>query len=823
MLKLKKLLSVALAVVMIATMALTATFTSTAKDFTDVAPDNAFSSQIDMLSDIGVIKGTTDTEFSPKEKVTREQMALLLYRLMTGKDNSGRVNTSPFIDLYEPSYNGAISWAYSQGYILGVSANRFDPTGGITLQDAIAMVTRALGQTNDKTNAGYPWSYIEIGTRLGLTENLEKVDYEQILTRAETAALLYNAITADYIIVKNVSGINVPVVTSVLEHVYGFGAGTAFITATNSFALPSTASVIRNGYAEVDILDENGNVKNAYIKQSDLDVAGDINEYIGESFKVFYKINSKTGIADILGATPDSYSKNFSSFTVGGSNAFIQIDGVKYNVVENYSASTATNANELLVFAFDEDGTLAQISTNAALAEKNGFFNIKMIYENGSEIASRAIFMPLTHAELDINAGIINIAGGLKAEQLTGGFINYEKAVDGDRVLYYFNDSADRLVIAEKLGTVKNALLSRLTSTSAVIGGKAYTLGVPGTAFTAESVAALLTVGERFDIVTRGNALIDATPAQSIDVYDSTYLIAMSTGTPVVHKDQVCYFMTANIAGKNVNVYVNNAEVVNGNVYRYEADENGILTLIAADNDKFAQTGELKTLIGSASSATIAKGGNVYYTLTNGGTTVSFVTDKNTVIAVKTASGIIYKTGAYASEFTVNDGAQVVAIMNDNQGSIETLKYLYISSGDLGGALDSSSFVKVLDKTASEQVGSSVMSVYTVYNFASGKVEQLYSSASSLTEGSIYMLNENGHITENTKSLESGTVNGYTQSTITIDSGTYKFAPGLIISGIETNASGEFVAKTLSVSDVYGLEVSFVLDGNQVTRILVNN
>ena len=297
----------------------------------------------------------------------------------------------------------------------------------------------------------------------------------------------------------------------------------------------------------------------------------------------------------------------------------------------------------------------------------------------------------------------------------------------------------------------------------------------------------------------------------------------MSTGTPVVHKDQVCYFMTANIAGKNVNVYVKNAEIVNGNVYRYEADENGILTLIAADNDKFAQTGELKTLIGSASSATIAKGGNVYYTLTNGGTTVSFVTDKNTVIAVKTASGIIYKTGAYASEFTVNDGAQVVAIMNDNQGSIETLKYLYISSGDLGGALDSSSFVKVLDKTASEQVGSTVMNVYTVYNFASGKVEQLYSSASSLTEGSIYMLNENGHITENTKSLESGTVNGYTQSTITIGSGTYKFAPGLIISGIETNASGEFVAKTLSVSDVYGLEVNFVLDGNQVTRILVNN
>ena len=155
MLKLKKNLAVLLAVLMVSALSLTAVITPSAKDFSDVAPDDAFSAQIDMLSDIGVIKGTNDTEFSPNAKVTREQMALLLYRLMTGKDNSGRVNTSPFRDLYEPSYNGAISWAYANGYILGTSATTFEPTGGISLQDAIAMITRALGQTNDKTNAGY--------------------------------------------------------------------------------------------------------------------------------------------------------------------------------------------------------------------------------------------------------------------------------------------------------------------------------------------------------------------------------------------------------------------------------------------------------------------------------------------------------------------------------------------------------------------------------------------------------------------------------------------------------------------------------------------
>ena len=127
MLKLRKPLAVLLAILMVSALALSSVITSSAKDFSDVAPDNAYAAQIDMLSDIGVIVGTTDTEFSPNEKVTREQMALLLYRLMTGKDNAGRVNTSPFLDLYEPTYNGAISWAYAGGYILGTSETTFDP------------------------------------------------------------------------------------------------------------------------------------------------------------------------------------------------------------------------------------------------------------------------------------------------------------------------------------------------------------------------------------------------------------------------------------------------------------------------------------------------------------------------------------------------------------------------------------------------------------------------------------------------------------------------------------------------------------------------
>lgn len=103
----RKFLAMALAALML----IGATVSVSAKKFDDVANDNIYAEQIDLLSEIGVIVGTSANEFSPNEPVTREQMALLLYRMMIGNDNAGSINTSPFNDLYDPTYHGAISWA----------------------------------------------------------------------------------------------------------------------------------------------------------------------------------------------------------------------------------------------------------------------------------------------------------------------------------------------------------------------------------------------------------------------------------------------------------------------------------------------------------------------------------------------------------------------------------------------------------------------------------------------------------------------------------------------------------------------------------------
>lgn len=818
--KLKKYLAVFMTVLMIGTASLANIITASAADFKDVNPDDRYMQQIDMLSDIGVIKGTSTDEFSPEMNVTREQMALLLYRLMMGKDNAGRENTTPFTDLYEPAYSGAISWAYANGYILGTSETTFEPKGGITLQDAIAMVTRALGQTNDKTNAGYPWSYIGIGNRLGLTDELDGVEYTQTLTRAETAALLMNGITADYVMTKNAGGTTVTVTSTILSEVYGYEAGTATIVATNDFALPSFDTVVKNDYALVLITDNDGKSDTAFVRECDLGYCDDVNNHLGEELQVFYRVNRTSGIASLLGQAPSGEVSEVNSFTYDSGKTYVNIAGVKYQVVSDFSSSTATNANEIKVFAFDDDAILSQITSNSALASFDGYFTMKIV---DAEEGKTAIIMPLNLGKLEItSAGAINIANNLKAEELKGGFVNPDNAKNGDAVLYYMNSATKSLVIAEKLTKINNVQVSRKTATTATIGGKTYTLGINGTNENAQAVSALLTVGEKYNIIVYRGSVISATDVSEEEAkYDSTYRIATSDVTTVVYKNRVCYFMTANILGKEQSIYVTNSSVVKGDLYRYEADNDGIMTLTDVASDKFAQPDEIKFVAQNSQNATISKGQNVYYTLEADTKAVNFVTDNNTIIVINTGAGIVYKTGAYASTITVNSGANVVAVLEDNAGSIETLKYMYISNGSFGNAVDTNSSVIVLEANASEYVDGKIMTSYTVYNLGTGKIETLYSEKSNLEDGKFYMLDENGHITENEAQYNSGKVTGYASGIVTIDGTTYKVTSATVISEIKRNANDNFEAVSLKLANIYEKDVCFIAEGNEIARILV--
>lgn len=825
-------------------------YSSSAKTFEDVASDHRFAEQINIISDIGVTKGTSDTEYSPEAKVTREQMALLLYRLMVGNENSGKVNTTPFIDLTDDTYKGAISWAYSNGYILGTSDTTFSPREGITLRDAMTMLVRILGHETDKMASGYPWTYIDSAIKLELDLELDGIEYDKELTRGETAAILYNALTSEYLVVKSsVGGNAIYESTTIIEKIFGYKLAEATIVATDDHAIGSASVVVKDDHVSL-AYDDNGE-KMITVKYSELGLKGDANDHLGKRLKVVYSLDRDKNVK-VLGATElgreevlyegiDVYENKKT-----GEFDYVEIGETRYQVVKTLSDKLSTNANELLVYSYSSTGKLTQIESNEELNEALGIYMARVIYDGkNDEVASRIILMPYSFAKLEISdRGEYNIANDLKKDELKGGITNTAKAEDGDYVLYYFNEENLSLNIVTAIPVSSAETVSKITDDTAKLGGKTYKLGCEALGITASSIKRELTVGEKVHIVAV-NGMILAIEDGVFSDTASNYLITLTNSRPVFTNGRFGYAIKVNLDGETLDIFSETDDVIAGRAYRYTVDDDGIYSLIpyvvsggviSTGSDGFVQNGsgrnELavileeadKTIITSTDSSYTLDVGDASFVSSSRGFSgeISFVTDENTVMIVRESDGkgdYIYnvKKGVFDGSITVNDGAYVAAVLEDEVGSVETLAYLYISNGSFGHSTSSTGAVKILEAVGSEYVGGKVYSIYNVLELDTGEVKHYHSVSGSLTIGANYKLNNDGTISSVGAEVASGILTGYTSSTVTIGSKTYALASKVNVYEIDD----EFEVTSLKLSSAYMSNVEFVVDDDKVIAIAV--
>ena len=805
-----------------------------AKSYDDVKNDAPFSEQIGILSDIGVVKGTSDKEFSPDAPVTREQMALLLFRLMIGKDSAGTLNTSPFSDLYDDTYSGAISWANASGYILGTSDVTFEPTAGITLQDAMTMLVRALGHSSLQMNAGYPWTYIDAAVKLGLDDGLEDLRYTKELTRAEVAALLYNALTADYMIPRTASnGMTFYETTTIIERVFGYEIDESVIVATNDFALPGAETVTKTGY--VTVKNDKGFMT---VKFSELGLDGTANENLGKNIRLVYKNDDKAKLVTVLGSTELGKIVAPDKITAGKDNTYIEIGGVKYQVVEKLSDKLATNANELLVYAYDNDGVLSQIKTNADLAALTGAFDAKLIFDDkDSETADRLIIKSYGFGQYKLNGGKVNLAGNKKLTDIT---VNSpEEVSNGDYVLWYYNEANKTLDIAAILPVSEVGTVTRLTTTTATIGGTKYDLGNDKLGVSASDIRSQLTVGGKVRVVVYNNAVIAVDSASDTIYSPSKYLVAESGTTAVFVNGKFGYVIEANIDGVKQDIFVTNKTVEAGKVYRYTTDGAGNYTLIAATvsggvinsgNSEFVQSNkqndEIAYIIDKADGSSVIRG-NSHYTISAGNASavtstgmnesaISFVTDKNSMIVVKNGSNYQVISGRTTASIKINDGASVTAVFSNEVGSVETLRYLYISDGSLGNVASTANSVKVLAFAGRELIDGKVYTIYTALNLSTGNVETMMSLESDLTVGKNYLTRVDGLISADAADVIGGVVTGYTGTTITIDGETYTVDSSTVIAALKSDNTTE----TVKLSDLYMKNVEITVSNGVLKSVI---
>lgn len=116
--------------------------------FTDVKPGDWFHEDVDFALTTGMMNGTSNTTFSPNAGTTRGMIVTILWRLQN-KPASGAAR---FTDVPRNSYySEAIAWAASCGIVTGYSSTQFGPEDKITREQLAAILYRYAGYLGRST------------------------------------------------------------------------------------------------------------------------------------------------------------------------------------------------------------------------------------------------------------------------------------------------------------------------------------------------------------------------------------------------------------------------------------------------------------------------------------------------------------------------------------------------------------------------------------------------------------------------------------------------------------------------------------------------
>lgn len=113
--------------------------------FRDVDPASWYSEAVSWGAGLGIVTGVDGTSFAPDQSVTREQLAVFLYRAAKefGEENMAAGSLSAFRDAASVSgyAREAVAWCVGLGIING-SGGELDPAGLCTRGQAAAMLAR---------------------------------------------------------------------------------------------------------------------------------------------------------------------------------------------------------------------------------------------------------------------------------------------------------------------------------------------------------------------------------------------------------------------------------------------------------------------------------------------------------------------------------------------------------------------------------------------------------------------------------------------------------------------------------------------------------
>lgn len=110
--------------------------------FSDVPVSSWAKSAADFVSARGIFKGTGHNAFSPDSTMTRGMLAVVLYNM---EDSPAHAFDGAFADVGESWYTDAVHWAAEQGIVTGYGDGRYGPNDAITREQLAVILWRYAG------------------------------------------------------------------------------------------------------------------------------------------------------------------------------------------------------------------------------------------------------------------------------------------------------------------------------------------------------------------------------------------------------------------------------------------------------------------------------------------------------------------------------------------------------------------------------------------------------------------------------------------------------------------------------------------------------
>ena len=176
----------------------TVKFVDNSKSFDDVADNDWYNSAVDFASSHQLFNGTTETSFSPNVTMTRGMLAVVLHNL---ENNPEGAANAEFSDVGTDYYANAVDWAAEEGIISGYGDGNFGPNDSITREQLAVMLYRYAGSPATDTSLnfsdaaqinGYASKAVSWAVENGIISGRDtgELDPQGNATRAEVASML---------------------------------------------------------------------------------------------------------------------------------------------------------------------------------------------------------------------------------------------------------------------------------------------------------------------------------------------------------------------------------------------------------------------------------------------------------------------------------------------------------------------------------------------------------------------------------------------------------------------------------------------------------